>query len=262
MIRYIQFEADEFRYLGDWIVYNKEELFCNRVGSTINLYNHIIYPAIDLRIIIKGLHGILVNIYENTGRIYECINNLTRPRFYYKQRLIRNFSDILVLNGIVMERGRKVYKILINYLKKTRKYTNVDTHRLALTHKNRLVFFEFLEVLLKLERVFNNTRYTISTDCDEYPNHIRAQLKSLSSMLKVGEHALRSILNSVLGTFDFATNLHTAMRSPRIILHSEGAGIFNYNYIGRFRLKLRCYSHIERNKIKEEFYNVEETFVL
>lgn len=262
MIRYIQFEADEFRYLGDWIVYNKDELCCNRIGSTINLYNHIIYPAIDLRIIIKGLHGILVNIYENTGRIYDCINTLTRPRFYYKQRLIRNFGDILFSNGIVMERGRKVYKILINYLKKTRKYTDVDTHKLALTRKNRLVFFEFLEVLLRLERVFNNTRYTISTDCDEYPYHIRTQLKSLSSMLKIGEHALRSILNSVLGTFDFATNLHTAMRSPRIILHSEGAEIFDHNYIGRFRLKLRCYSHIERNKIKEEFYNVEETFVL
>lgn len=262
MIRYIQFEVDEFRNLGDLILYNKDEISCNRVGSTLNIYNHIIYPAIDLRIIIKCLHGILGNIYENTGHIYECINNLTRPRFYYKQRITRNFSDILFLNGVVMERRRKVYKILINYLKKTRKYTDVDTHRLALTYKNRVVFFDFLEVLLKLERVLNNTRYTISTDCDEYPNHIQAQLKSLSSMLKIGEHALRSILNSVLGTFDFATNLHTAMRSQRIILHSEGAGIFNYNYIGRFRLKLRCYSHIERNKIKEDFYNVEETFVL
>lgn len=261
MIRYIQFEADEFRNLGDWIVYNKDELFCNRVGSRINLYNHIIYPAIDLRLIIKGLHGIFGNIYENTAHIYDCISILTQPRFYYRQRITSNFGDILFLNGVVMERRRKVYKILINYLKKTRKYTDVDTHRLALTHKNRLVFFEFLEVLLKLECTFKTTIYTISTDCDEYPDHIRAQLKSLSSMLKIGEHALRSILNSVLGTFDFATNLQTAMRSPRIILHSEGAGIFNYTYIGRFRLKLRCYSHIERNKIKEEFYNVGETFV-
>lgn len=60
MIRYIQFELDEFRHLGDYRVYNRDELFGNKIGSRLNSYDHIIYPAIDLKLIIKSLHRIKV----------------------------------------------------------------------------------------------------------------------------------------------------------------------------------------------------------
>ncbi len=262
MIRYIQFELDEFRYLGDYIVYNRDELFGNKIGSRLNSYNHIIYPAIDLKLIIKSLHRILDNIYKNTLRSYESLTTIKLSGRYYRERLIYGFRSILrLLNNISMEYRIELYKILIKQLKKTRKYTDITTHRLALTRKDRVVIYEFLDAMSSLTPIFCNERNVISTDFDAYPISFQVQLKSLSLMLEIGERVIGDILNLVQGNFNFATYLYTVMRSPQVILHDEKGGVFNCNYIDRFRLKLRCYSHIERNKIKEELYNAGETLI-
>lgn len=260
MIRYIQFELDEFRHMGDYIVYNRDELFGNKIGSRLNSYDHIIYPAIDLKLIIKSLHRILDNIYKNTLRSYEALT-MTKlsgiySRNYYIERLSHGFRSILrLLNNISMEYRIELYKIVIKQLKKTRKYTDITTHRLALTRKDRVVISEFFDAMSSLTHIFCAERNVISTDLDAYSISFQAHLKSLSSMLEIGERVIGDILNLVLGNFNFATHLHTVMRSPQVILHDEKGGVFNRNYIDRFRLKLRCYSHIERNKIKEELYN-------
>lgn len=266
MIRYIQFELDEFRHMGDYIVYNRDELFGNKIGSRLNSYDHIIYPAIDLKLIIKSLHRILDNIYKNTLRSYEALT-MTKlsgiySRSYYIERLSHGFRSILrLLNNISMEYRIELYKIVIKQLKKTRKYTDITTHRLALTRKDRVVISEFFDAMSSLTHIFCAERNVISMDLDAYSISFQAHLKSLSSMLEIGERVIGDILNLVLGNFNFATHLHTVMRSPQVILHDEKGGVFNRNYIDRFRLKLRCYSHIERNKIKEELYNAGETLI-
>ena len=266
MIRYIQFELDEFRHMGDYIVYNRDELFGNKIGSRLNSYDHIIYPAIDLKLIIKSLHRILDNIYKNTLRSYEALT-MTKlsgiySRSYYIERLSHGFRSILrLLNNISMEYRIELYKIVIKQLKKTRKYTDITTHRLALTRKDRVVISEFFDAMSSLTHIFCAERNVISTDLDAYSISFQAHLKSLSSMLEIGERVIGDILNLVQGNFNFATHLHTVMRSPQVILHDEKGGVFNRNYIDRFRLKLRCYSHIERNKIKEELYNAGETLI-
>lgn len=266
MIRYIQFELDEFRHMGDYIVYNRDELFGNKIGSRLNSYDHIIYPAIDLKLITKSLHRILDNIYKNTLRSYEALT-MTKlsgiySRSYYIERLSHGFRSILrLLNNISMEYRIELYKIVIKQLKKTRKYTDITTHRLALTRKDRVVISEFFDAMSSLTHIFCAERNVISMDLDAYSISFQAHLKSLSSMLEIGERVIGDILNLVLGNFNFATHLHTVMRSPQVILHDEKGGVFNRNYIDRFRLKLRCYSHIERNKIKEELYNAGETLI-
>lgn len=262
MIRYIQFELDEFRHLGDYRVYNRDELFGNKIGSRLNSYDHIIYPAIDLKLIIKSLHRILDNIYKNTLRSYESLTTIKLSGIYYRERLIYGFRSILnLLNNISMEYRIELYKILIKQLKKTRKYTDMITHRLALTRKDRVVISEFLDAMSSLTHIFGAERNVISTDFDTYPISFQVQLKSLSLMLEIGERVIGDILNLVQGNFNFATYLHRPLGLPQVILHDEKGGVFNRNYIDRFRLKLRCYSHIERNKIKEELYNAGETLI-
>lgn len=266
MIRYIQFELDEFRHMGDYIVYNRDELFGNKIGSRLNSYDHIIYPAIDLKLIIKSLHRILDNIYKNTLRSYESLTTIKISGIcswsYYRERLIYGFRSILrLLNNISMEYRIELYKILIKQLKKTRKYTDITTHRLALTRKDRVVISEFLDAMSSLTHVFCAQRNVISTDVDVYPVSFQVQLKSLSLMLEIGERVIGDILNLVQGNFNFATYVRRPLGLPQVILHDEKGGVFNRNYIDRFRLKLRCYSHIERNKIKEELYNAGETLI-
>lgn len=262
MIRYIQFELDEFRHLGDYRVYNRDELFGNKIGSRLNSYDHIIYPAIDLKLIIKSLHRILDNIYKNTLRSYESLTTIKISGSYYRERLIYGFRSILrLLNNISMEYRIELYKILIKQLKKTRKYTDITTHRLALTRKDRVVISEFLDAMSKFNSYICAERNVISTDFDAYPISFQVQLKSLSLMLEIGERVIGDILNLVQGNFNFATYLHRPLGLPQVILHDEKGGVFNRNYIDRFRLKLRCYSHIERNKIKEELYNAGETLI-
>lgn len=160
-----------------------------------------------------------------------------------------------------MEYRIELYKILIKQLKKTRKYTDMITHRLALTRKDRVVISEFLDAMSSLTHIFGAERNVISTDFDAYPISFQVQLKSLSLMLEIGERVIGDILNLVQGNFNFATYLHRPLGLPQVILHYEKGGVFNRNYIDRFRLKLRCYSHIERNKIKEELYNAGETLI-
>lgn len=266
MIRYIQFELDEFRHMGDYIVYNRDELFGNKIGSRLNSYDHIIYPAIDLKLITKSLHRILDNIYKNTLRSYESFNMSKlfgiNPGSYYRNRLIYGFKSILrLLKNISREYRIELYKILIKQLKKTRKYTDITTHRLALTRKDRVVISEFLDAMSSLTHVFCAQRNVISTDVDVYPVSFQVQLKSLSLMLEIGERVIGDILNLVQGNFNFATYVRRPLGLPQVILHDEKGGVFNRNYIDRFRLKLRCYSHIERNKIKEELYNAGETLI-
>lgn len=266
MIRYIQFELDEFRHLGDYIVYNRDELFGNKISSRLNSYDHIIYSAIDLKLITKSLHRILDNIYKNTLRSYESLTTIKLSGIYsgsyYRERLIYGFRSILrLLNNISMEYRIELYKILIKQLKKTRKYTDMITHRLALTRKDRVVISEFLDAMSSLTHIFGAERNVISTDFDAYPISFQVQLKSLSLMLEIGERVIGDILNLVQGNFNFATYLHRPLGLPQVILHDEKGGVFNRNYIDRFRLKLRCYSHIERNKIKEELYNAGETLI-
>lgn len=262
MIRYIQFELDEFRHMGDYIVYNRDELFGNKIGSRLNSYDHIIYPAIDLKLITKSLHRILDNIYKNTLRSYESLTTIKLSGSCYRERLIYGFRSILrLLNNISMEYRIELYKILIKQLKKTRKYTDMITHRLALTRKDRVVISEFLDAMSSLTYIFGAERNVISMDFDAYPISFQVQLKSLSLMLEIGERVIGDILNLVQGNFNFATYLHRPLGLPQVILHDEKGGVFNRNYIDRFRLKLRCYSHIERNKIKEELYNAGETLI-
>ena len=196
MIRYLQFELDEFRHLGDYIVYNRDELFGNKVGPRLNSYDHIIYPAIDLKLIIKSLHRILDNIYKNTLRSYESLTTTKLLRIYYRERLIYGFRTILrLLNNISMEYRPKLYKILIKQLKKTRKYTDITTHKLALTRKDRVVIYEFLDTMSSLTHIFYAKRNVISGDFNAYPISLQVQLKSLSSMLEIGERVIGDILN-------------------------------------------------------------------
>lgn len=266
MIRYIQFELDDFHHLGDYIVYNRDELFGNKIGSRLNSYDHIIYPAIDLKLIIKSLHRILDNIYKNTLRSYESLTTIKLSGIhsgsYYRQRLIYGFKSILILlNKISVEYRIELYKILIKQLKKTRNYTDITTYRLALTRKDREVISEFLDAMSSLTHIFYASINVISEDCDAYPISFQAQLKSLSLMLEIGERVIGDILNLVQGNFNFATYMRRPLGLPQVILHDEKGGVFNRNYSNRFRLKLRCYSHIERNKIKEELYNAGETLI-
>lgn len=276
MIRYIQFEVEELHKNTilrnhdeqDTLIFNKEEVIGNDISSRLTSYDHIISPVIDLKLVINTLHKLFVDMYNRAASVLWYMNThrqqLASAVGGKGNNVTLNVSGpmsnlLTMLRELTLFSKPKLYKMFIKYLKRTRRCSEVDVHKLILTLGERHTVSDFIKALTNLNIIFRNFIICYNLEYKYYSSDFRVQIKPLAKSIEVGKRAIADVIQMLVGNFKYATMWRRDSGSSRVVVHRDQVGLTNPDYLMCYSVKMRCYTHIERNKIREELYNAAGT---